>query len=392
MPRSPKGTVSVVSQDGMLRLSWSHHSKRYRLTLGLSDTRFHRQIAAGRAAEIEADLALGRFDDTLARYRPQANETLTTLELFERWVSILRAQNTPESTLESRHLLLLGNLRRHGRELTTQDDAIAFIQFLSGRQRPATVNVNLGILRQFGKWSVGKGGRTYNPFEEIKPLKGAERAAKGDPFSGAEVSLILATMAAGQYAHYHDFTAFLFATGCRTGEAIALQWRHLDLDRGTVTLKETLTRAKNGKRIRKPPKTGAKGVRTLALPPWLVQLLRDRRPFAPRADDLVFPGPKGAALHDRNFRNRVWKTTLEVAGLPYRKPYFTRHTLASLMLEAGATMPQVATALGHVNTRMVQTTYGRTITAPTLPDFGHELVTLKEGDRPSTDQKRGEAG
>jgi integrase len=88
-----------------------------------------------------------------------------------------------------------------------------------------------------------------------------------------------------------------------------------------------------------------------------------------RRSDLVFPSPTGKRINTRSFCRRCWRQTCTDAGIPYRVPYFARHSLASHLIESGATYPQVAYVLGHSSTRMVSQTYGRMVPPPQLPEF-----------------------
>ena len=48
---------------------------------------------------------------------------------------------------------------------------------------------------------------------------------------------------------------------------------------------------------------------------------------------------------------------LEDLEIPYRRPYDTRHTAATLMLAAGESPEWIARQLGHANTKMLFSVY-----------------------------------
>jgi integrase len=79
----------------------------------------------------------------------------------------------------------------------------------------------------------------------------------------------------GIRAHKVYWPALLaLATGARRGEILALRWRHVDLERGTVRVAESLEHTRAGLRF-KPPKSGkARGV---TLPAFAIEELRRRR-------------------------------------------------------------------------------------------------------------------
>jgi integrase len=132
-------------------------------------------------------------------------------------------------------------------------------------------------------------------------------------------------------------------TGLRWGELAGLQWDHVDLrsgeivvDPGVGALHEIGGRLELG-----PPKTPA-SVRTIHLPPFLVELLaqlRHRRPDT----EFVFTGADGGLHRRSNFRRRVWIPALTgrddatACGRPPIQPgmhfHDLRHTHKTWLIE-----------------------------------------------------------
>lgn len=111
--------------------------------------------------------------------------------------------------------------------------------------------------------------------------------------------------------------------------------------------------------------------RYLPLTPRLQQLLLSRRPDnfnSENYESLVFYSPQNSAIDDHNFRNRAGKIVLEELGIPYRKPYTTRHTLVSHALEKGMNPVNVAELTGH-NVRNLYQHYAGVCTTTKLPDI-----------------------
>jgi integrase len=97
-------------------------------------------------------------------------------------------------------------------------------------------------------------------------------------------------------------------------------------------------------------------------------MLKRRKPISAHPDSLVFPAKEGGHIDDHNFRNRAWKTILEEQGIEYRKPYNTRHTGASHMLQV-MHPTTVAEITGH-NVRTLYEHYAGDIrTNPEIPDL-----------------------
>ena len=63
--------VKIGVDRGRLRLRWTYEQKRYGMALGLSDSPANRLLGQQIAAQIERDMLLGEFDETLVQYRPK---------------------------------------------------------------------------------------------------------------------------------------------------------------------------------------------------------------------------------------------------------------------------------------------------------------------------------
>jgi integrase len=64
----------------------------------------------------------------------------------------------------------------------------------------------------------------------------------------------------------------------------------------------------------------------------------------------------------------VWTPLLAYLGIPYRRPYETRHTAATLWLGAGENPTWIAKQMGHSNTEMLFTVYTRYVPNLTRQD------------------------
>jgi integrase len=128
------------------------------------------------------------------------------------------------------------------------------------------------------------------------------------PFTSEEIKAIIQGFKTDKYySHYVEFVEFLFGTGCRTGEAIGLCWKHLSGDCSTVWIGESLSRG-----VRKSTKTNR--ARTIALTPKLQDILISLKPENIDPELPVFTSSKGNYIDDHNFRNRAWKSVLSKVG------------------------------------------------------------------------------
>jgi integrase len=355
-----KGTVAVNSFRGVLRLAWTTGGKRYYLYCGLPDTPLNRIVAEGKAKVIEGDLATGNFDPTLAKYKPERQNQISVVDLFEKFME-KRSRSIYDRTL-AKYKGLLGKLQDYfGNKAAIsikENDAEKFKEKLSSEIAAITLRERIGLLKACWNWGIKQKFVTENPWDEVKVRVSPKQKVK--PFTLVEIQKIIMGFHQ-QFPHYANFVEFLFGTGVRTGEAIALQWKHLNDDCSVVWIGESLSRG-----IRKETKTGKS--RDIPLTPYLQQMLLNRRPINFTPEDLVFPAPQGGAIDDHNFRNRAWKIVLESQGVTYRKPYTTRHTLVSHALEKGTNPVNVAELTGH-NVRTLYQNYAGVIGILKLPDI-----------------------
>src|SRR5262249_1547365 len=152
--------------------------------------------------------------------------------------------------------------------------------------------------------------------------------------------------------------ALALTTGMRPEEYLALQWKDIDLEKGTATVQRTLVwRRKDGGWYFSEPKT-SQSRRTVPLPAsvvrWLVRHKKlqgaQKLKAGPKYDyiDLVFATPKGHPLNPSNLISRNFKPILKSAGLSTTiRLYDLRHSCATLLLAAGENAKVVSERLGH---------------------------------------------
>ena len=109
----------------------------------------------------------------------------------------------------------------------------------------------------------------------------------------------------------------------------------------------------NGRREPGPPKSAA-GVRTIALPTGLVEVMRQHLAEYPAlGEELIFRGPLGAPLRRNNFHRSVeWSKLVVKAGLPAGFHFHDlRHTGNILAAASGASTRELMHRMGHGSMR-----------------------------------------
>lgn len=130
-------------------------------------------------------------------------------------------------------------------------------------------------------------------------------------------------------------------TGLRIGEALALQWAHVDFGR-----RRLLVRGRWYRGTFAAPKSRF-GRRDVPLTDAMTQRLWEARKEAHGSDDaLVFPSAAGTPLGDANLY-KVFKPAAKRAGVPWASFHTLRHTCATELSRGGKKPKQVQAWLGH---------------------------------------------
>lgn len=159
---------------------------------------------------------------------------------------------------------------------------------------------------------------------------------------------------------YGLYYAFPFLTGVRPCEQLGLLWSEVDFDKRVIRICRIQERDGS---LTDFTKTEA-GMRDIPmsnlLHDWLLRW-KEVCPHASGHPPRVFPNlgrlqqwPKprkegGKCLLYSNFRNRVWKRSLEKHNLPLVTPHSARHFFVSTLQAKGTEVGLVAKLAGHAN-------------------------------------------
>ena len=168
-------------------------------------------------------------------------------------------------------------------------------------------------------------------------------------------------------------------TGARRGELLALQWKDLDLKRGTMRVHQTLSEL-SGKHALGDTKTD-RSRRTVALPSQAVAALKAHRKAMLKEGHIkgpVFCDTKGGWLRWSNVIRRSFRPLLEAAGAPTIRFHDLRHGLATYLLETDTHPKKVAELLGHSSTRTTLDIYSH-VTTETMAEVAGKIDDLLDG-------------
>lgn len=162
------------------------------------------------------------------------------------------------------------------------------------------------------------------------------------------------------------FTLFrlLAYTGLRRGEALALKWSDIDFKENVVSIKRTLTKGLNNKVIVQTPKTSS-SYRKIAIDDSTANILKQWQQEQ-RKQQVVININNDRVVFNRGYENIPlsdgclvnWNNAIcQKANLRKITIHGFRHTNASLLFEAGVSMKDVQTRLGHKSIKTTMDIY-----------------------------------
>lgn len=370
-----------------------------RVCTRLEATEANYPIVARIALQIDLDLHNDCFDSTLEKYReafkpktylrvvpspvpilePRPETQLDLLQLWDKYSLYMKPQ-LAETTYQKDYVR---KYRNHIAKLPTKslENSVEIRDYLLGNVTGNAAKRVLTYLSACCSWALKSKLISTNPFVEMaEDIKLKKKDTDSiDPFTASERDTIIKAFEEHpNYCHFVSFVKFLFMTGCRTGEAIALTWGNVSPDCKVITFSESYD---CGTKIRKNTKTGKS--RKFPCNDSLQKLLISIRPETPSPTAQVFYSPTGLIINNTRFTNQVWRggrngqkiykgivTELVTQGAVerYRCPYTTRHTWITLALESGLSVSQVAKLAGN-SSKIILDHYASSTLKIAIPEF-----------------------
>lgn len=262
----------------------------------------------------------------------------------------------------------------------------------------STINQDLKFIRRCLDEAVRKGLLTENPSEQVSyvsedevkkptkivpPLENDEirKFLKEALRTNTDGNQINGPVGSRVYGTNADVLRFLFYTGLRVGECLALRWTDFKTYKGEQyisvngSLKEKADA--NGKTalVRGTTKTKS-SVRTLPLCDKAVEIINEQKALRPTAqpNDYIFLSDTNTPIRKRNV-NRTMETICVRAGIwkDGLCSHALRHTYASFQVSNGCDLFTLSKMLGHSSIAVTEKIYAE-------PLNNKKLATLKSFD------------
>ncbi|MGH9184295.1 MAG: tyrosine-type recombinase/integrase [Acidimicrobiales bacterium] len=330
-----------------------------------------RYTRAVRATKTEALAALRAL-----QRRPAGAQTDTrTLAAYLDWwgdnvLADAVADDTVKQSTADDYRWIIGryvapHLGRHQLRALTPDHVQAWLRLLASQGlSPRTRQYARSVLVRALRWATQTGKVDRNVAALVEGPRMSGRAKIDDTLTADEAQTVL-DAAAGD--RLEALAVIALRLGLRRGEALALRWDDVDLDHATLTVAGTLKRQPGGALYIDTPKTAA-GNRTIPLLAVPLAALTEHRRLqdaerlaaGPLWHDSghVFTRHDGRPLQPAS-ASAWWKKLCERAGIGRRRFHASRHTCATLLLEADVPLEVVSAILGHANLSVTADIYAK---------------------------------
>ncbi|WP_336157672.1 tyrosine-type recombinase/integrase [Amycolatopsis sp. VC5-11] len=299
------------------------------------------------------------------------------------------------SMLKNHVLPAFGELRLYE---VTVPRLSAFLPAVQAKSSAAHARTARAVVGGVLAYAAQEGAIGANPIRDAGRIEGGKRK-KPRGLAPAERKALLEKFEADKKAaakDLPDLMRFMLATGVRIGEALAVFWEDVDLERRTVLVDWKVVRIRGvGLRRVQQLKTDD-GDRKLPLPEWAVSMLRERWRIAQEDGreraSAVFPDSLGGLRDPSNTRRDI-RNARGTDEFAWVKSHAFRKTTATVLDDAKASSRQIADQLGHSKPSMTQDVYmDRTTVSPenavALESMWLDPGSGNSGDKPGVDLER----
>lgn len=394
-----KYPTGVENHGGTLRLWFIYRGVRVRESLGVPDTPKNRKVAGELRTSICYAIKTGNFSypaqfpdsPNLAKFG-EVSQEITIGGLCTKWLD-LKEMEVAESSLNTYRRVtsnvmaiigagaLLSSISKE-KILEVRKELLTGYHVMKKGHRSAkkgrsavTVNNYMTVMFGLFQFAVENGYLPQSPMTGVSPLR--ESRPDPDPITRDEFPRLID---ACHHQQSKNLWAIAVYTGLRPGELCGLAWEDIDLKKGTLTVRRSLTQ--KGKFTL--PKTNAGTNRVVHLISPALDALKSQAEMTRLAQENNVPvqlreyGKKEhqkctfvflPALTSRtrgfgthysiNSIGQTWDVAMKRAGLRHRKSYQSRHTYACWSLTAGANPNFIANQMGHADAQMVFQVYGK---------------------------------
>lgn len=229
------------------------------------------------------------------------------------------------------------------KEIKASDVNSFIVKFAKQGYSHKTVSIQLLVLNLIFSKACIDNELEFNPATYVKVPKNLSKTKREMP-TKEDIEIIKKSI----NCTFGLFAYFILHTGCRKGEALALQFKDIDYDSKMIKVYKSTYYVGNKAEIKKP-KTQA-GIRDIIL----MDRLAEKLPKG-KNNDFIFNKGNGEPMTAKGFIV-AWKKYCEETGLNLT-PHQLRHAYATILFEAGIDEKDAQELLGHSSIAVTRDIY-----------------------------------
>lgn len=302
------------------------------------------------------------FDDWLEKYANDPNNL--SPDTKQNYVNIFENRILPIyghmklSEIQTIHIInFINDLKKDGKRLDGKKGS------LSESSIANCFRAFDNILSRAAEWKLIK----ENPAATVKQPK--VKMKKTDVYSSEEIINLLSLLEKYPF-HWRILVLLAITTGAREGEIAGLEWKHIDFERGTIFIEQSITDATGlGVKV-KATKNGRS--RVVSLPMSLLQKLKKLK-FQRTNEKLligdrwewkdnffIFSNEFGKPIRPDSI-SQWWRRFIKKNKIKKIRFHDLRHSSATLLINEGVHAKVISERLGHADISTTMNIYGHVL-------------------------------
>ena len=233
---------------------------------------------------------------------------------------------------------------RYVKDIQPKDILALFKKMTAADYAGKTIANQRIVFNQIFDYAILHNEIQFNPCSSVKVPKNAKKTVRHAATDDDEKRILTSN-------HEWLFPLVALLTGLRKGEILALQWRDIDFDAGTISVTKSIEHINNKPHV-KPPKTES-GNRVV---PLLTVLAQRLYPLRSKPNYYIFSDDGGKTPLYKQRYNRLYALYSEEVGITCTA-HQLRHSYATIAVEEDVNPKDLQNALGHADIATTMNVY-----------------------------------
>ncbi|MBD7945271.1 site-specific integrase [Psychrobacillus sp. Sa2BUA9] len=324
----------------------------------------------------EAKLALARLELNIETNGFKMSKKMLFREVYELWLENYR-HTVKLSTVNTTVTYFKTAILPKFANLPTDKITIAYCQKIVNEWSKHYVNYRSyrNYVKMVLDYATTLQVITDNPMQKIIMPKPVQKIVDTDPvenfYNMQQLEEFLSTIEKNEKMKVYVLFRLLAFTGARKGEVLALTWDDINFIEKTIRFNKTLAKTEESTRYVQTPKT-AQSKRTISVDDKTLDVLEKWKKTQAKLlltyginttfnnNQPVLASTDKRAMNDYHstvYPNHQLKALIKKYGFPPITIHGFRHTHASLLFEAGASLKDVQDRIGHTDIKTTMNVY-----------------------------------